>query len=184
MIKKLKQGVGKIWQAIKRVDFEHFGVHFDNYTRLLLSILGVTVFGAIAFMEYCYLPVLQAQVNTVPMQVKGDPLGALFKIWPMLSWYISVVIFTTGIAWSLFEFGKSFSFWDFHHRRILELRARINDVECGVEGDGRSNEWLQGLKFEDSDEARKVANFVFLGKRLNFKAKRVKEIVEAKFGKD
>jgi len=37
------------------------------------------------------------------------------------------------------------------------------------------------LKFEDSDEARKVANFVFLGKQLNFKAKRIKEIVEAHF---
>jgi len=90
-------------------------------------------------------------------------------------------IFLAGLAWSLSEFAKSFSFWDSYHRRVIELRARINDVECGTGGDGKSNEWLQYLKFEDSDEARKVANFVFLGKQLKFKAKRVKEIVEAHF---
>ena len=90
-------------------------------------------------------------------------------------------IFVAGLGWSLHEFCKSFSFWDSHHRRIIELRARVNDVECGIGGDGKSNEWLQSLKFEDSGEARKVANFVFLGKQLNFKTKRIKEIVEIHF---
>ena len=181
MIKKLKQATRWIWQQIQKVDFEHLGFHFTNYTRLLLSILGVMLFGAIAFMEFCYFPIIQVQVNTRPFDVEGDPIGALFRSWPLVSWYISAVMCVAGVAWSVFEFGKSFSFWDYHHRRIIELRARINDIECGIGGDGKSNEWLQGLKFEDSDEARKVANFVFLGKQFNFRSRRIKEIVEAHF---
>lgn len=179
MIKKLKQRIREIWQAIKRVDFSHFGFHFDNYTRLLFSILGVVMFGAIAFMEYCYLPVIQAEMNTTLLP--SDSVGKLFKAWPLFSWWVSMVIFLGGLAWSLLEFGKSMSFWDAHHRRVIELRARINDVESGTGGDGKANEWLQSLKFEDSNEARKVANFVFLGKQLNFRAKRIKEIVEIHF---
>jgi len=58
MIKKLKQEFKKIWQKIKKVDFEHFGFHIDNYTRLILGTFGVLVFGFIAFMEYCYHPVI------------------------------------------------------------------------------------------------------------------------------
>ena len=181
MIKKLKQGIKQIWQGIKKVDFEPFGVHFSNYTRLLLSILGVLVFGAIAFIEYCYFPVIEAQMRTTPGVVPGDVLGALFHSWPLVSFALAEGAFATGALWSLYEFTQSFSFWDAHHRRALELRARINDVECGIGGDGKANEWLQSLKFEDSDEARKVANFVFLGKQLKFKTKRIKEIVEAHF---
>lgn len=182
MIKKLKQGIIKIWQGIKsQVDFEHLGFHIENYTRLVLSTIGVLVFGAVAFIEYCYYPILQAQMRTAPDVVVGDVIGALFASWPLISFALAEGIFTAGAIWSLLEFTKSFSFWDSHHRRIIELRARINDVECGIGGDGKHNEWLLSLKFQDSGEARKVANFVFLGKQLNFKAKRIKEIVEAHF---
>lgn len=181
MIKKLKQATSWLWQKIKKVDFAHFGFHFDNYTRLLVSIFGVVLFGAIAFMEYCYYPVLQAQMRTTPGVAEGDAIGALFASWPLVSFAMAEGMFVAGAIWSLFEFTKSISYWDAYHRRVLELRARINDVECGTGGDGRANEWLQSLKFVDSDEARKVANFVFLGKQLNFKTKRIKEIVEAKF---
>lgn len=179
MIKKLKKATKWLWQKIRKVDFEHFGFHFDNYTRLFLSTIGVVFFGAVAFMEFCYFPVIQVQVRMAV--VEKNFIGALFRSWPLISWYISAVMCAAGMAWGLFEFTRSFSFWDSHHRRIIELRARINDAECGIGGDGRANEWLQSLKFEDSGEARKVANFVFLGKQLNFKAKQIKEIVEAHF---
>ena len=185
MIKKLKQGIKTIWQKIKnQVDFEHLGFHLDNCTKLVVSTFGVLVFGAVAFIEYCYFPIVQAQVRTAPGVAGGDVLGALFSSWPLVSFALAEGVFVVGALWSLFEFTKSFSFYDSYHRRVIELRAKINDVECGIGGDGRHNEWLTKLKFQDSDEARKVANFVFLGRQLDFRSKRVKEIVEAKFGKE
>ena len=185
MIKKFKQGIRTIWQKIKdRVDFEHMGLHIRNYTNLFLSTIGVAFFGFVAFMEYCYFPILQADMDTSPFNVQGDPMGALFLSWPMISFYISMVISMTGMAWSLHSFVQSFSFWDDYHRRVIELRARINDVESGIGGNGKQNEWLLSLQFQDSDEARKVANFVFLGRQLGFRHRRMKEIVEATFGKE
>lgn len=181
MIKKLKQAIRAIWQEIKdQVDFERLGFHFSNYTRLLLSTLGVAFFGAVAFMEYCYFPVVQVQ-EAMAVVAEGDVLGTLFKSWPLLSFAIAEVVFISGLSWSLYEFTKSFDFYDSYHRRVIELRAIINDVESGIGGNGKHNEWLTKLKFQDSDEARKVANFVFLGRQLGFKPKRVKELVEATF---
>ena len=180
MIKKLKQGVKAIWREIRTVDFEHMGFHIDNFTKLILSTFGVIVFGFVAFMEFCYFPVVQVQV-AMAVVVPGDGMGALFKSWPIVSWATSTIMCGAGALWSLHGFAQSFSFWDAHHRRVVELRAIINDVESGIGGDGRHNEWLAKLKFQDSDEARKVVNFVFLGRQLSFRPKRVKEIVEAHF---
>jgi len=181
VIKKLKRAIRAIWQRIKQADFEHFGFHIDNYTKLVSSTFGVIIFGFLAFMEYCYLPVVQVQY-AMAVVIPGDVIGALFESWTMISWTTSVIMCGAAAAWSLAEFARSFSFWDSYHRRVIELRARINDIESGVGGgNGKHNEWLTRLKFQDSDEARKVANFVFLGRQLNFKAERIKEIVEAHF---
>ena len=181
MIKKLKKGIREGWHEIKsQVDFEHLGFHIENYTTLFLSTFGMAFFALFAFMEWAYYPVLLVGYR-MTVVAPGDIVGVLFKTWPLLSFGISEFFFVAGLCWSTHEFGKAFSSYDYHYKRVIELRVRISDVEGGVEGDGKSNEWLKRLNFQDSNEARKISNFAFMGKQLGFN---VKKLVERKFAKD
>lgn len=184
MIKKLKRGIKLIWQDIKdQVDFEHLGFHIENYTGFLLSTIGMVFFGLFALMEWAFYPALLVEMN-MTVVASGDRLGNLFRTWPILSFAISEIFYMVGLCWSIHEFIKSFSFWDSHYKRVIELRARINDAESGIGWDGKQNEWLLSLNFQDGDTARKVANFVFLSRQLGFKVRRIKELVKDKFGKE
>lgn len=178
MRKIIKELIRGKWQEInEKVDFAHFGLHIADYTGLCLGTIGVVVFGFFAFMEVAYSPIVMAEYRATVV-ADADLMGSLFRVWPILSSAIAFILFVGGIGWSVAELGASLSFYDSHYKRIIELRARINDAEIGIEGNGRGSEWLKDLEFSGSQEAWEVANFVFQGKKLGLNVKR---LVEGKF---
>lgn len=178
MNNKLKRFFVALWHEIKALDWEHWGIHFDNYGRLFASTIGIAFFGFMMLMGFAYLPVLQAEVRTASDIVSGDTFSLLFRLWPMISFANALFLSCGGLAWSLYEFSKSFSRYDSYYKRVVELRAIINDAGEGIRGNNRGKEWLKSLSFIDGDEAREVANFVFLGRRLGLNTK---SLVEDKF---
>lgn len=177
-MKKLERKFGALWHKIKTFDHRHLGFHFENYVKLTAGTIGMAFFGFMVFMSFVYLPVLIAESKSSPGIVSGDVMGLLFRVWPLISFVNAILLSAVALVGSLLWVAKSFSFYDSHYRRIVELRTIINDAEEGIEGNGRGSEWIKDLNFEDGDKARKVANFVFLGKRLGLKTKC---LVEAKF---
>lgn len=178
MLKQLKEVIRGQWQRIKeKIDFEHLGLRISSYTKFCVGITGVMLFGFFVLMEIAYYPIMMVELRMAVVE-DGDAMGSLFRVWPILSFVFASMVYIGGLCWSVAELGASFSCYDSYYRRIIELRARINDAEAGIEGNGRGSEWLWSLEFEDEREARKVANFVFQGKKLGLNVKR---LVENKF---